>query len=234
MKIVRIIGVVTLAVLAVACKHEIPNPNPIEPDPFGPTVSEVCDPDTVYFQQDILPLLSSNCAFSGCHSAGSAQDGVVLDSYWNIVQTGDIDPGDPWGSDLFEVLVDDDLDDRMPPYPDYEALSQTQIDLIYNWIAQGALNNSCAGCETENITYESVIGPLIQNRCQSCHSGNSPDGGILLTNYAQVSNVALNGPMLQAVTHTGSAEPMPYNSSQLPQCEVDQIVTWINNGAPLN
>lgn len=232
MTIRKLIAASLLLLLHSACKHEIPTPP--APDPFGPTVSEVCDPDSIYFEQDILPLLSSSCAFSGCHSAGSAQDGVVLDSYWNIMQTADVTPGDPWESDLYEVLVDSDLDDRMPPYPDYQALSSAQINLIFQWIAQGAQNNACAGCVTENITYETVIGALIQNRCQSCHSGSSPDGGIALTNYSQISNVALNGSMLEAVTHTGNATPMPYNSSQLPQCEVDQIVTWINNGAPLN
>jgi hypothetical protein len=230
MRIKIISGLALFCLTLQACKHEIPNP--IEPDPSG-QIS--CHPDTVYFQQQILPLLSASCAFSGCHDAASAEDGVILDNYWNIMQTADVNPGDPEGSDLYEVLVEDyDDDDRMPPYPDYEPLSPAQIALIYNWIAQGALNNSCEDCVTENITYETVIGSLIQNRCQSCHSGASPDGGILLTNYAQVSNVAINGPMEEAITHTGSAAPMPYNSPQLPQCEVDQIVTWINNGAPLN
>lgn len=180
-------------------------------------------------------MLSASCAFSGCHDASTAEDGVILDNYWNILQTADVDPGDPQASDLYQVLVEDyDDDQRMPPYPDYEPLSSEQIDLIFTWIAQGALYNACAGCVAENVTFETVIGSLIQNRCQSCHSGSDPDGGILLTNYDQISNVALNGPMLDAVQHTGTATPMPNNSPQLPQCEIDQIEIWINNGAPLN
>ena len=39
-----------------------------------------CDPDTVYFEMDVLPILLSSCGKSGCHDA-TAQDGVRLDSY---------------------------------------------------------------------------------------------------------------------------------------------------------
>ena len=39
--------------------------NPIDTTPTGTP----CDPDVVYFSKDILPLLRSNCAKSGCHDA---------------------------------------------------------------------------------------------------------------------------------------------------------------------
>jgi hypothetical protein len=52
-----------------------------------------CDPAVVYFEKDVLPILTSNCAYSGCHNAASAKDGIVLDNYANVIRTGKIKVG---------------------------------------------------------------------------------------------------------------------------------------------
>lgn len=222
-----------------ACKHEIPDPNddggipggPSDPTDPDPPVGEDCDPDIYYFEQDILPFFTARCGFEGCHDAGTNEDGVTLDNYADIVEDLDIFD-DSWNdTELYEVIVENDP--QMPPDP-YEPLTQGQIDMLYTWIQQGAPNNSCEDCVTENITYQTNIENIISNRCQGCHSGNHAETSLLLTNYEQVKNQALNGPLLEAVTHTGDATPMPYNSAQLPQCEIDQIEAWILADAPLN
>jgi len=230
MKIQLTLFIALLVVLATSCKHPIPEGPFI--DPFAPpVVVTVCDPNVIYFQQQILPILTSNCAFSGCHDAASHEDGVVLDTYANIINTGEIEPGNPYDSELFEKIIESDPDDIMPPPPNVP-LTSAQIALIQNWIAQGAQNNSCVGCDTTNVTYQSQIGTLIANRCQGCHSGASPDGGISLTNYNQVKNEALFGLLYDAVSHNGNATNMPYNSAQMAECEIDLIRIWIENGAP--
>jgi len=229
MKIQLTLFLLLMVVLANSCKHPIPE-GPFV-DPNVPIVVTECDPNVVYFQQQILPLLLSNCAFSGCHDAASHEDGVILDSYINIMITGEIEPGDPYDSELFEKIIETDPDDIMPPPPNLP-LTTAQINLIKNWILQGAQNNSCVGCDTTNVTYQSQIGNLIATRCQGCHSGSSPDGGISLTNYNEVKNEALFGFLEDAVLHNGNATNMPYNSGQLPQCELDLIRIWIENGAP--
>ena len=76
-----------------------------------------CDPDVIYFDLDVLPLLLSNCAFSGCHDAASHQDGVILESYETVIQTADVEPFNLGDSEIYEVLVDTDLDEIMPPPP---------------------------------------------------------------------------------------------------------------------
>ena len=48
-----------------------------------------CDPDSVYFDNQVLPILVSNCAKPGCHDAASHQDGVVLSSYASLMSTVD-------------------------------------------------------------------------------------------------------------------------------------------------
>src|SRR5687768_3675207 len=91
-----------------ACKH-VPLKKPIgsiDTTGNGGNNPKPCSPDSVYFNRDILPLLSSNCAASGCHDAGSAQDGVILTDYQKIMGTGKIKPGDPFDSDLFQVITE--------------------------------------------------------------------------------------------------------------------------------
>lgn len=230
-----------IVLVAIGCQHE-----PVEAPPgmggnggggggtdtTGPG-DDPCDPELIYFQQSVLPLLVSSCAIPGCHDAGTAEDGVILNNYENIMETGDIDPGDLDGSDLYEVITDSDPDDRMPPADEYPPLSDAEIGIIRDWILQGAQNLSCAGdCDTTNVTYALKIEPLISTNCLGCHSGANPQGGIDLNGYGNASSVALFGDMLDAVQHTGTATPMPFGTSQLPQCEIDLIRIWIENGAP--
>src|SRR5688572_5181621 len=74
-----------------------------------------CDPDTAYFQNDILPLFISNCAKSGCHDAATHQEGFVFNSYSGIMGSGEIEAGDPSEGDIMEAITEDDPDKIMPP-----------------------------------------------------------------------------------------------------------------------
>jgi hypothetical protein len=66
------------ATLHQSCKHAplIPvDNNPIDPidttqNPIDTVATGIpCSPDTVYFQNTILPMLIANCTQSGCHNA---------------------------------------------------------------------------------------------------------------------------------------------------------------------
>ncbi|MCF8304776.1 MAG: hypothetical protein K9I94_15980 [Bacteroidales bacterium] len=112
-------------------------------DPVKPTGNngqDPCDPDTVYFKNDIDPIFTSTCATSGCHDAETAQNGVNLTSYSNIIETGDVEAFSPEDSKIYEMITEEEASERMPPGGQ---LPQEQIDAIYTWIAQGAKNNEC-------------------------------------------------------------------------------------------
>lgn len=223
-----------LAAALWSCKHEIPNPPPPTAPPTNPPGSGVCHPDTVYFVNTILPILSSNCALSGCHDAATMQDGVNLSSYEGVMSSGVINTNNPTNSDLHEVITEDDEDKIMPP-PPANPLSQQQIGQILTWIQQGAQNNACqAACDTTVFTFSGAVSPIIQTRCVGCHSGGTPQGGILLTNYDQIKVQALNGALFGSVNHTGGYTPMPFGGTKIPDCEITQIRKWIENGAPNN
>jgi len=229
----------SLSILYTSCKREpvyfgdLPDPTD---STTNPTNTHPCSPDSVYFDQQILPLLRSNCAMSGCHDALSAEDGVILDSYSSVKSTAGIKINNPSDSKLYEAITETDLDDRMPPAPQ-APLSVEQKALILKWIQQGAPNLTCdASCDTTNIRYSTVIQPLINAKCLGCHNGSNASGGISLSNYANVKSVVTSQQLWGSVNHLQGYKPMPYpaGGAKLPQCELDQIRIWIQAGAPNN
>lgn len=190
-----------------------------------------CDPNTIYFQQQVLPILASNCAMSGCHDVASHEEGVILTSYEYVMATGDISPGNPFSSDLYEAITETDPDKRMPP-PPRNPLTTDQIALIRNWILQGAKNLSCENmCDSSVFTYNGAVRNIITNKCQGCHSGTTASGGVDLSSYTSVKTYATNGRLWGSVNHSAGFSPMPKNAAKLSNCELTQIRKWIDAGA---
>ena len=214
--------------LFMACVHD---PLYVPVDEEIVVVDEDCDPSVIYFVNDVLPIINSNCAISGCHGGGSAQNGVELSTYENILQY--IDPGDAESSDLYEVITESDPADIMPPLPN-SPLTSEQIAIIGTWIDQGATNLECTDCDLSDITFSQSVWPIIQNSCTGCHSGASPQGGISLTNYDEVVLIAQSGALLGVIKHEPGFVPMPFNGQQLSDCQIDTIEDWVDQGLPNN
>jgi len=231
----------TIALLVLAglfgltqCTHDIPQPNSLPEG--GGDAATLCDPDTVYFEQDILPILISSCAMPGCHDAASHEDGIILDSYVNLMFGDDdnlIIPGDLNESEVYDVITEDDPDKMMPP-PSENPLTSSQITAISNWIMQGALNNSCSDCNSSNFTYAEVIAPMMETNCTACHSGTNPDAGLDLSNHSGVSTAASYLNLFARVSHQIGFDPMPPSGDGLSDCQISQIESWINAGMPNN
>ena len=222
---------VFLGFCVVSCKHEVASP-----ELYPISTSELCDSDTVYFAQDILPMLEAACGQSGCHDQASHEDDIIIDSYANIVHGEENDlviPGSPNGSELMEVINDNDPDDVMPP-PPASPLSHDQIDLIALWIEQGALNNSCLSCDSTSFEFATVIQPLIQNMCVSCHSGLEPDGELDLSSHSNITGAVTYRDLMNHVSQAPGFDPMPPNGSGLSACQLFQLQEWINEGMPNN
>ena len=223
-----------IALLVHACKHEVPVPNPTGD---GQIIhSETCHPDTVYFQQDILPMLVAACGTSGCHDAETAEDGIVIDSWANLIYSDDNDlvvPGAPDESELFEVITEGDPDKIMPP-PPANPFSPTQIDLITSWISQGALNNACNACDTSQFSFNAVILPMMQNNCTSCHGGSAPDAGLDLAGYDGIASAASYSNLMERISHATGFDPMPPSGDGLSDCQIQQVQSWISSGMPNN
>lgn len=242
-KLIICIGAIILIGFFSSCKHDIPQPVIVanngnngggNGNGNGNGSLPPCDPDSVYFEQQVLPILVSNCTMSGCHNTTSHAEGINLTSYAAVMSSNVVVPGNATSSDMMHSINTTNLGDVMPPPPASHLLS-AQISLIRKWINQGALDLHCdAGCDTSNVTYSGTIAPIMTNYCNGCHGGTNPSANIDLTNWTGVSSSAADGSLYGSVIHDPTWSAMPKNSAMLPQCKIDQIRIWVNAGAPNN
>lgn len=208
------------ALLLFSCKHEIPAD-------INGTISENCDPDTVYFGNTILPLLISNCAMSGCHDHGDIQ----LNNYASIMNSGIVKPRHPYLSTIVRVITTSG-ENAMPPSPN-QALTTDQINSIKKWIEQGARYNTCVGCDTLNFKFAADIWPILNTNCYGCHNNNNAGGNIYIRDYNDVLLMVNDGSLIGSLTGNGYSL-MPKNTTGLQPCKITQIQKWINDGAQNN
>ncbi|HYX07628.1 MAG TPA: hypothetical protein VE912_12940 [Bacteroidales bacterium] len=88
-------------------------------------------------------------------------------------------------------------------------------------------------CDTTNINFSSIIKPIIDNNCKTCHSGSVPSGNVRLENYTQVKAIADNGKLVGVINGSGGLPLMP-PGAPLSSCQITSIEKWVTNGAPDN
>lgn len=98
------------------------------------------EPRGLEFNRDIRPILSDHCF--ACHGPdkNKREADVRLDTEQGLFDS-DAAPvvrGDPSASTLVQRIASDDVDERMPPADFGKDLSSEQIELLRQWIAQGA------------------------------------------------------------------------------------------------
>ncbi|MDZ4859813.1 MAG: PSD1 and planctomycete cytochrome C domain-containing protein [Candidatus Hydrogenedentes bacterium] len=122
-----------------------PEPAPEQPASAPAAVAAlpaVNEADRVNYNRDIRPILSNNCM--ACHGPDEAERKAELrfdegTSAYTALSSGKlaIVPGDPAKSELVARITAHDEADRMPPAAFGKTLTQKQIDLLTQWIAQG-------------------------------------------------------------------------------------------------
>ena len=173
----------------------------------------------VCFSRDIIPIITSNC--TNCHNS--------MNSYPAIRSL--VSAKHPENSELYIAITSTD-DDRMPKSPN-APLSQANIDSIYNWIKNGAINDSCPSiCDTTHFAFKKNVWPIINTNCKSCHSGSSANKGIRLEDYSTISFEAKSGGLINAINGYG-VKRMPPTGSLTP-CNIKVIENWVNNKYPDN
>ncbi|MEO6132285.1 MAG: c-type cytochrome domain-containing protein [Saprospiraceae bacterium] len=238
-----------LAILCLpSCVHEptiTPDDNPIDttgnPDdttgnPVDTSTATPCDSNLIYFTSDVLPILISNCAKSGCHDVTTHKKDIVLDNFEHVIGSNIIKPYDINGSKLMEYITTSKSDDVMPP-PPAQRLATKQILILSKWILQGAKDTTCNfvpnQCAITNVSYAGFVAPLLSTYCVGCHSGGAPSGGISLNTYTSVKAIAQSGRLYGAISWT-TIYKMPKGGAKLPQCNIDKIKGWIDEGANNN
>jgi len=126
-----------------------PAPAPLEAAPEAPSVPNPGLPrkesvaKSISFNQDVRHILSNNC-FT-CHGPDKntrkanlrldEEAGALADlggGRWAIV------PGNPDQSELFKRIVSEDESERMPPVKMEKTLKPEEIEILRQWIAEGA------------------------------------------------------------------------------------------------
>jgi len=98
--------------------------------------------NAIEFNRDILPILSDACFH--CHGPDKARRKADLRLDIEAEAKADRDgihvitAGDPANSELYRRITVDDPDDRMPPVDSGRNLTPDRIELIRQWIEQGA------------------------------------------------------------------------------------------------
>ena len=227
------LGLILMLLVAFSCLNDknMPSPTTSATDTNAGSVTNpstpavvTCSPDTVYFNQTILPLITSNCAMSGCHDAISHKEGVILTDYTHIRAYSSTT--NPTGSTLYRSIVTGYMPPKGP-------LSSTQMASILKWMQQGAKNNSCVAsgnCVATNVSFANTVLPTLRTNCTGCHSGTTPSAGIDLNSYATVKVQAANGKLVGSISHAAGYIAMPSATVSISACEISQIKAWVTEG----
>ncbi len=215
-----------ILLLYASCKHDMieatvsQTPVPI----VNPTSDSVC------FTAEVLPLFQSYCGSKGCHGSGSAEEGVSLETYFNIMKG--ISPSNPNNSKYFREITKG----AMPP-KNSPQLSSAQVAVLQKWITQGAKNTSCvSACDTSKYTYTNAVQSLLATNCNGCHGTMPGSGGVYLGTLTAAQNyIKANKTLfLNAINHSATlpaAQRMP-PAAKMSDCQVQQLTKWINANMP--
>ena len=117
----------SIGLLLCLCGCDSETDNPLQPDDISSATAKAS------FEENLLPILTARCAYSGCHVAGGPHD-IDLRTYQTFLNGGDegaiFIPGNADESDIIEEIVSD----RMPPGG--PPLTAEQIQLFRDWINQ--------------------------------------------------------------------------------------------------
>ena len=103
----------------------------------APATQPAVEGATVSFASDILPLFESRCI--GCHGGERTQEGLDLKTHASLMTGSEngpvVTPSDAANSLLVEMVATQKMPKRGPK------LTPDQVQLITDWVNQGALDN---------------------------------------------------------------------------------------------
>lgn len=108
--------------------------------------------------------------------------------------------------------------------------------MILILISSGLVFNSCeqdelpptkpitSSCDTNNVTYDLVIKPILEKNCTACHNDGFSGGRVNLSNYTNAQTTAVSGKLVSSLSGTMKS----YISDE---CEIVKIKAWVNQGS---
>src|SRR5438552_6302364 len=152
------------------------------------------------FTREVQPILVNSCV--RCHRAARREGGLRLDTREGLLQGGDsgaaVVPGDGKVSLLYQRLVANDPDERMPQRAD--PITPVEVETVRRWIDEGAdwpdgvvLRAPAvrptfvapplaahatatggdavadAGADSPRISFNRDVRPILADNCYACH-----------------------------------------------------------------
>ena len=209
---------------------------------------------TVDFHRDVRPVLAEACF--ACHGPAEAtrQAELRLDTADFIGSV--VLPGNAEGSALFQRLTTEAPIGRMPPLSSGRTLTAEQVDLVRQWIEQGAhwgtevpavqVQADRATSSGRVVDFGREVRPLLAENCFACHGPDEQarQAGLRLDVQEGVfaDRGAFGGPAIVAgdaeesllVHRVSAGDPvtrMPRGGEALSESDVETLRLWIDQGA---
>ncbi len=134
--------------------------------PYADAVPGVND---IVVTKSVQSIIKNNCVSSTCHGGTGVKP--YLNSYASVMSM--VTPGDPDGSQLYQLVTTSDLNKAMPPINYGVDLTVSEKSIIYNWIKNGAKEKPAIE------DYRPAAISLITIGCSSanCHNEATATGG---------------------------------------------------------
>ena len=81
-----------------------------------------------------------------------------------------------------------------------------------------------------NPSFSADILPILNAKCNNCHSGTSPSVGIRLDSYTEVVKYVNDKSLVGSINHASGYSAMPKGGFKMPTCEIQKIQDWIIDG----
>ena len=138
---------------------------------------KAADAGKVSYYQQIRPIFQANC--QGCHQPAKSKGGYVMTDFARLLGKGDsgevaVSPRKPEASKLVKMITPKDGESEMPKGK--PSLTPVEIELIRQWIAQGARDDTPANAVPH---YDAAHLPVYTLPPVITSIDYSPDGALL-------------------------------------------------------
>ena len=204
--------------------------------------------DKVDFNTQVKPILEAACTH--CHGAEKDKGDFRLHTKEDAAKGNENGPGLTAGdikkSAIYTTLILPHDDDMVMPPEKEGLLDKTQIEVIKNWIEQGAEWPAGVTLGVKpRIDFVKHVQPILEQNCVSCHNPEKDKGEWILSTKKQAFETGENAPNIvpfhpekSAIYHlTALAEdeddlmPPKKSGGPLKKEEIAILKGWVEQGA---
>lgn len=108
------------------------------------------------------------------------------------------------------------------------------ITIFLHACTKNNIEDEFGDCQPENVSFVNSVKSIIDLKCVVCHNTTNPAGGLDLSQFSAVKNIADNGKLLGTINHDDGFKVMPPDGTKIDACDILTIKTWIHEGSKNN